>query len=205
MWIFYFLVKDDYQVTDLVREFHTLYSTAQCLPTESLLRVINITHIDFFSLDIETVEEPVLENFPFNEITVDIWAIEHRRMDIPQEAEADHLNYTFHDLEKQKFPTDVIQRKNKFIKTLEHKEFILFMISKGYYYFDMTCAFVGDYIFVRKNSELFQRLKVPNDQMNRHEICKYKLLYSSAVELIPSMEELRDPHHYPELNYKKVD
>ncbi|XP_013408177.1 protein Star-like [Lingula anatina] len=51
-----------------------------CLPIQTLLSTIGRTHVDFFSLDIEGAELEVLQAFPWDKITVDMWTVEvHQR------------------------------------------------------------------------------------------------------------------------------
>ncbi|XP_047736021.1 uncharacterized protein LOC108677661 [Hyalella azteca] len=57
--------------------YNTVLSSAQCVPVSSLLLALNITHVDFFVLDVEQVEEKILFYFPFEKISVDVWAVEH--------------------------------------------------------------------------------------------------------------------------------
>ena len=195
-------LQDDYQDEEIHGKFYTQYSSAQCFPTESILRALNVTHIDFFSLDIEMVEEPMLETFPFDDITVDVWAIEHRIANISLTSKADiYQNHTLHELIEKGFPENIIKRRKSILQWVEHTEFINFMISKGYYYFDMTCAIIGDYIFVRKESEIFKKLEVPKEQENRTQVCDNKLLLTMG-KLFFTTEDIRDPHHYPDIKYK---
>ena len=195
-------LQDDYQDEEIHGKFYTQYSSAQCFPTESILRALNVTHVDFFSLDIEMVEEPMLETFPFDDITVDVWAIEHRiSNNIKIHKGEKLLNYTLRKLIREKFPGNIIDNRNSLQRWIEHTEFITFMISKGYYYFDMTCAIIGDYIFVRKESEIFKKLEVPKEQENRTQVCDNKLLLTMG-KLFFTTEDIRDPHHYPDIKYK---
>ena len=198
-------LQGDYKEEDRDAKFHIQYSSAQCFPTESILRALNVTHVDFFSLDIEMVEEPMLETFPFDDITVDVWAIEHRiSNNIKIHKGEKLLNYTLRKLIREKFPGNIIDNRNSLQRWIEHTEFITFMISKGYYYFDMTCAIIGDYIFVRKGSAIYKKLEVPREQENRTQICDNKLL---ALVQKPyfTLKDLRDPHHYPNIRYKYLD
>ncbi|XP_047736805.1 uncharacterized protein LOC108680959 [Hyalella azteca] len=146
--------------------YNAVLSSSQCVPVSSLLLALNITHVDFFVLDVEQVEEKILFYFPFEKISVDVWAVEH-------------------------------------VTGYEDQSFIRFMVSKGYYYFDALCAEVPDFIFVRKESEIFEALQVPMEPTNRSAICHFKKArtrtnYSLAVE------DLRDLHHYPQLIYRDV-
>lgn len=133
------------------------------------MTALNVTHVDFFVLDVEHVEQQVLQNFPFQKITVDVWAIEH-------------------------------------VGFGEDTEFVQFMVDRGYYYFDMLCTLVADYIFVRKGSEIFSRLHVPFDQANRTAVCSHKLFQVVTFNTTTfdfSLDTLRDHFHYPDLKYKK--
>jgi FkbM family methyltransferase len=49
----------------------------QCFPIYSILKAIGVTHVDFFSLDIEGAEPDVLRTLPLDKITVDVFCIEH--------------------------------------------------------------------------------------------------------------------------------
>jgi FkbM family methyltransferase len=49
----------------------------QCFPMYSILRAIGTTHVDFFSLDIEGAEVAVLRTLPLNQMTVDVFCVEH--------------------------------------------------------------------------------------------------------------------------------
>ncbi|XP_013390110.1 uncharacterized protein LOC106158598 [Lingula anatina] len=50
-----------------------------CLPIASLLLSIGQTHVDYFSLDVESIELEILREFPWDKITVDVWTIEVHR------------------------------------------------------------------------------------------------------------------------------
>ena len=49
----------------------------QCFDIYSLLRAINRTHVNYFSLDVEGAELPILKTIPFERITVDIFSVEY--------------------------------------------------------------------------------------------------------------------------------
>ena len=143
-------------------------SSAQCLPASSLLKALNVSHVDLFILDVESVEEKILDIFPYNEITVDIWVIEHSG-----------------DNEDQNFVRDMVRR--------------------GYYYLDMLCDYVADYIFIRKESKLFKKLKVPKRFENRTEVCLFKNeTFRNGKPQSFDMRVVRDQHHYPELKFRNV-
>ena len=53
--------------------------------------MLNITHIDFFSLDVEGLEEAILKTIQFDKITIDILSVEYKTSfsDVPEhEAKA---------------------------------------------------------------------------------------------------------------------
>ena len=143
-------------------------TSAQCLPVSSLLASLNITFVDLFILDVEKAENQVLRTFPFETVTVEVWAIEHNG-------------------------------------DSEDEQFVEFMISKGYYYFDMLCDFVSDYIFVRKASEIYKKLNIPIAVENRTTLCEYKKeIYVNSNRNGFTPEHLRDLHHFPQLQYREV-
>ena len=43
-----------------------------CFPLYSLLMAINVTVVDYFSLDVEGVEYKILENIPFDKLTIKV-------------------------------------------------------------------------------------------------------------------------------------
>ncbi|CAL4149210.1 unnamed protein product, partial [Meganyctiphanes norvegica] len=55
-----------------------VFEPVQCLPLMTLLLAVGVTKVDFISLDVEDAEGGVLEHFPWDEIEVDLWIIEHR-------------------------------------------------------------------------------------------------------------------------------
>ncbi|XP_047737733.1 uncharacterized protein LOC108681260 isoform X2 [Hyalella azteca] len=185
----------------------TQYDTAQCVPARSLFLALNVSHVDFFSLDIEMTEEAVLKVFPFEDVTVDVWVIEHRwsgdfHVDIEKLNRTS--NYTLVQMEQQGFPPEDIIHRQILISVFEDKNFIQFMINKGYYYLDATCAHVGDFLFVRKESEIYKAMEVPEHASNRTEICKHKLLLTHSQDNYTHTMS-RDPHHYPGLLYKSLE
>ncbi|XP_013396864.1 uncharacterized protein LOC106163737 [Lingula anatina] len=49
----------------------------QCFPIHSILAALGVTHVDYFSLDVEGAEVEILRSFPWEEITVDVWTVEY--------------------------------------------------------------------------------------------------------------------------------
>ncbi|KAA0201379.1 hypothetical protein HAZT_HAZT008247 [Hyalella azteca] len=142
--------------------------TAQCVPARSLFLALNVSHVDFFSLDIEMTEEAVLKVFPYQDVTVDVWAIEHRVPGfVVVDVEKLHRssNYTLVEMEQQGFPPEDIIHRQRLVSAFEDKNFIQFMINKGYYYLDATCTYVGDFMFVRKESEIYKSMETETVSM----------------------------------------
>ena len=186
------------------------YSSAQCFPAEIILKSLNISHVDFFSLDVEKVEEKVLEHFPFDHITVDVWAIEHwAQYNLPKDLAERYSSGNLyqhksqHDMVLEGFPREDLELRHHVIRLVEDQSFIAFMVNKGYYYFDSTCTYLGDYVFIRRQSKLFEKLNVPFNQWNRTEVCKFKPLLLKPPYLF-NETTFRDRHHYPQFEYKTI-
>lgn len=145
-----------------------------------MLRSLNISKIDFFSLDVEGVESEILLHFPFDEIQVDVWIIEH----------------FFKDHEK-------VLSRDENADMIQDVDFTLFMESKGYYLFDLLCITLPDYVFVRRNSDIFRRLKVPKKFWKRRNICNRKgfIGWDDPVQL----PDLRDRIHYPNITFQIIE
>ena len=47
------------------------------IPVKSILKAINLTHINFLSLDVEGAELDILKSIPFNVVTIDFFMIEY--------------------------------------------------------------------------------------------------------------------------------
>lgn len=50
---------------------------ALCIPLYTILKAISMTHINFFSLDVEGAEMDILRTIPFHLVTVDLFMIEY--------------------------------------------------------------------------------------------------------------------------------
>lgn len=143
---------------------------------------MGVKHIDFFSLDVESAEIDILSTFPFEEITVDVWAIEHTRPLATMNS----------------WVTKLVPSKSGY--ELEDEKLISFMESKGYYFFDMFCHVISDYIFVRRNSSVFESLEVPPEFWKRRGLCLEKGDYRSDVK--DDLKNLRDRHHWPDVKFQ---
>lgn len=52
-------------------------SSVPCYPIGTMLRALNRTVVDYFSLDVEGAELSVLNSFPWDEVIVKVWTIEY--------------------------------------------------------------------------------------------------------------------------------
>ncbi len=48
-----------------------------CFPIGSLLRSVGVSHVDYFSLDVEGPEMDILKTFPFDDVTVEVFTVEY--------------------------------------------------------------------------------------------------------------------------------
>lgn len=132
----------------LEASYYETFQQGICIPAEILLQALNVTKVDFFSLDVENAEVEVLQNFPFDRITVDVWMIEHINPNL-------------------KLFNDGSQEGE-----FEDESFIEFMENKGYYLFDLYCVPIPDYSFIRIGSDIFRKLEIPKESWKRKSICK---------------------------------
>lgn len=188
---------------------YEIYESVQCLPSQSLLLALNVTHIDFFSLDTEGGEFDMLKNFPWETVTVDLWAIEHIRWKEWERLRGriDYIESNMTLTEKLKAPN--ISKKEIYdtltlLSIIEDIDIITFMQSKGYYYFDVLCYSISDFIFIRKGSDLFKKLKVPMHALNRTSICKDKIVLTATHKYLRPEKKFRDSHHFPGIEYKEL-
>ena len=138
-----------------------------CVPLESILLALNVTHIDLFSLDVEGTEVGILKHFPFDRVTVDVWVIEHWGVNV--QIKTDKLNTTQY--------LDV-----------EDVEFIEFMENKGYYLFDVLCHGDTDYVFVHLTSDIIKPYGISRDKTKNRGICERKTLRHRLDAVIPDRE-----------------
>ncbi|XP_045119216.1 uncharacterized protein LOC123509130 [Portunus trituberculatus] len=159
------------------------FQTVQCFPPLSLLLAVNASYIHFFSLDVEGAEMNILKIFPFDRVTVDVWAIEHVRP-----------NAT---------PSVSPLSGTSSATWYEDPALISFMESKGYYLFDVFCHPIPDYIFVRRGSEVFRRLDLPPKLWRREGVCARKGMWDKNAPYSPLLH--RDPRHWPQIEYREGD
>ena len=60
----------------------------QCFDIYSLLRAVNRTHVNYFSLDVEGAELPILKTIPFEMISVDIFSVEYASLNRGNQTES---------------------------------------------------------------------------------------------------------------------
>ena len=58
-----------------------LTTKMQCFPLYSILAAIGVFHVDFFSLDVEGAELPILRTIPFDKVDIDSFVIETKTFD----------------------------------------------------------------------------------------------------------------------------
>ncbi len=55
--------------------------TVQCFTLSSILKALNVNHIDYFSLDVGGSELKILQTIPLDKITIDVISIDYRQWD----------------------------------------------------------------------------------------------------------------------------
>ncbi|XP_069193568.1 protein Star-like [Procambarus clarkii] len=61
---------------DFLKTWEESYSVVQCFPLASYLLALNVSTVDFLSLDIQGAEKSVLKNFPWDRITIRAMVVE---------------------------------------------------------------------------------------------------------------------------------
>jgi len=56
---------------------------APCFPVESFLLALNVTHVDYFSLDAEGADMKILETIPWDRISFSVLSVEAKRDNLP--------------------------------------------------------------------------------------------------------------------------
>ncbi|XP_053645931.2 uncharacterized protein [Cherax quadricarinatus] len=188
------------------------YHTAQCFPALTYFLALNITRVHFFSLDVEGVEMEVLRSFPFDRITVDVWAIEH--IGSPKHT-ATPINVTVgvskslrtsitsqisSNLSSSNDASASVGSSSQKLSKFEDPDFIAFMEARGYYLFDVFCQIIPDYVFIRRGSDVFKRLRVPERLWTRRNLCLHKSSWEANTKVFqPRLH--RDRRHWPKLVY----
>ncbi|KAL7629969.1 UNVERIFIED_CONTAM: hypothetical protein RMT77_019911 [Armadillidium vulgare] len=75
-------IKNGFYYED-TSNYHQVYSSIQTFPLESLLLALNVTVVDFLSLDTQGGELDILKHFPFGRIKVRTMVVEYYADDTP--------------------------------------------------------------------------------------------------------------------------
>ncbi|XP_066938266.1 uncharacterized protein [Macrobrachium rosenbergii] len=108
-----------------------VYQESQCLPLETLLLAINVTHVHLVVLDVEGVEAGVLDSFfgsKSRNTLIDVWIVEH------------------------KHPETISGGGDRV-----HLGFIYWFQSMGYTLYTVSKHFPPDYTFIRNGSDIYKR------------------------------------------------
>ena len=181
------------------------YQQSQCLPLFTLLTALNVSRVDFLSLDTEGGELETLMNFPFDKIEIDFLTIEHHpRKQMKSSMKNDDKNLiSLNEMIRQKYDQKYIEKRKSVVEYIEDQDLIQFMLGKGYYLLDIFCVPITDYFFIRIGSKLFNKLKVPDAVLKRKSVCSDKVIKFDSPALDSStLLRFRDLHHYPNLTYR---
>ncbi|CAL4122681.1 unnamed protein product [Meganyctiphanes norvegica] len=102
-----------------------VFEPVQCLPFHTLLLALNREKVDLVSLDVEDAEMEILRLFPWDQVQVDVWLIEHR-------PKNDHFDQM----------------------TSGDPQFVKWFESLGYRLYDFHIDY-ADYIFVHNGSDIY--------------------------------------------------
>ncbi|XP_045585023.2 uncharacterized protein [Procambarus clarkii] len=145
----------------------------QCFPLYSYLLALNVTSVQYLSLDVEGAEADILLSFPWEKANVTVWSIEHRPYNshfrdlyskphetpstTPQAMES-RKKPTLHKQDDAASPRVVIQVEKRVVYTNQHDPaagkddyFVRFMTERGYVLYDY---WDGDYTFIKRNSSI---------------------------------------------------
>ncbi|XP_068201514.1 uncharacterized protein [Palaemon carinicauda] len=107
------------------------YQTSQCLPLETLLLAINVTHVHLMVLDVEGVETEVLDSFfrsKVRKVLIDVWMVEHKHPEA-MSGGVDRMDL----------------------------EFVHWFHSKGYTLYAVSDHLPPDYTFIRNGSDIYEK------------------------------------------------
>ncbi|XP_076102695.1 protein Star-like [Mytilus galloprovincialis] len=90
----------------------------QCFPLYSILLAINVTRIDFFSLDVEGDELKVLQTLPFDQVDIEMMTVEYKHIDLGEDYLKNYVeNKGYDSLVKighyRQWANDIIFKKRK--------------------------------------------------------------------------------------------
>lgn len=148
----------------------------QCFPLFSYLLALNITTLQYVSLDVEGAEADILLTLPWEQLNVTVWSIEHRAQntrfkDFYQkhtETPIITLQKDFRGSPKEAQgeatalpPHPVIEVQKRVVYVTQHDPaggkddyFVRFMNERGYILHDY---WDGDYTFINKNSNVCKK------------------------------------------------
>lgn len=137
-----------------------LYESVQCLPLASLLLALNVSHVQFVSLDVEGAEPAILDAFPWQDIAVDVWLVEHVVNTTNRHSNGESEGSGINDPAVDDGSKAEAKRNGK---TDQDDEFVEFFNSRGYSLFPMdTHSLLDNYLFIRKDSDIYRKLKSNN-------------------------------------------
>lgn len=144
----------------------------QCFPMFSFLLAVNITSLQYVSLDVEGAEADILINLPWEEVDVAVWTIEHRMSttkfkDLYERAPSTTVAITTSEADipnalskvvpggagsaHVKAVTKVVYVAQRDPSQGKDPYFTRFMEERGYLLYDY---WDGDYTFIKKNSNI---------------------------------------------------
>ncbi|CAL4159451.1 unnamed protein product, partial [Meganyctiphanes norvegica] len=129
--------------SDGIEPGQKVYEQVTCLPLGSLLLALGVRNVTFISLDVEGSEPPVVNHFPWKDITVDVWIVEHGVQNITDEfVTRMHTGKARRD--------DLSLLDLGFIDVFKDRGYVLYGAS--------TDIRVINYVFVRKGSHTYNRI-----------------------------------------------
>ncbi|MPD01406.1 hypothetical protein E2C01_096931 [Portunus trituberculatus] len=148
----------------------------QCFPLLSFLLAVNTTALQYVSLDVEGAEADILINFPWEEVDVTVWTIEHRintdkfKNMYEQVLPTRGIKSSDEEVLNTSFKTSSTGSGSAPVKTMtkvvyyaaaqrdpnqgKDPYFTRFMQERGYVLYDY---WDGDYTFIKRNSSICQR------------------------------------------------
>lgn len=70
---------------------HSSEKSTQCFPLFSMLRALNVSTVDYFSLDVEGAELQVLKTIPFDEVDIKYLTVEFQHTTEGKNAMEDYM------------------------------------------------------------------------------------------------------------------
>ncbi|MCL4138424.1 UNVERIFIED_CONTAM: hypothetical protein GTU68_025668 [Idotea baltica] len=86
-------VEDGYGAMNDKEQFYINYDSIQCIPLQSLLLALDVSVVDFLSLDIQGGEWDVLKYFPWDKIKLRTLVVEYYEKNIPNKVSPDFVRY----------------------------------------------------------------------------------------------------------------